>query len=68
MHSLLTTGNIVNKDFAYYELPLKLDIFDDKTFQNSKTKFLINYRILFLFCKFFLISHTNYNIQCLTFH
>lgn len=39
MHSLLTTGNIVNKDFAYYELPLKLDIFDDETFQNSKTKF-----------------------------
>ena len=39
MHSLLTTGNIVNKDFAYYELPLNLDIFDDKTFQNSATKF-----------------------------
>lgn len=39
MHSLLTTGNIVNKDFAYYELPLKLDIFDDETFQNSATKF-----------------------------
>ena len=39
MHSLITTGNIVNKDFAYYELPLKLDIFDDKAFQNSATKF-----------------------------
>ena len=39
MHSLITTGNIVNKDFAYYELPLKLDIFDNETFQNSKTKF-----------------------------
>ena len=39
MHSLLTTGNIVNKDFAYYELPLKLNIFDDETFQNSTTKF-----------------------------
>ena len=39
MHSLITTGNIVNKDFAYYELPLKLDIFDDKTFQSSNTDF-----------------------------
>ena len=39
MHSLITTGNIVNKDFAYYELPLNLDIFDDKTFQSSNTDF-----------------------------
>lgn len=28
LHSLLTTGNIVNRDFAYYELPSKLDPFD----------------------------------------
>ena len=28
IYSLLTTGNIVNKDFAYYDVPLKHDIFD----------------------------------------
>jgi len=38
IHSLITTGNIVNKDFAYYELPTKLDIFDEKTFEESKTE------------------------------
>lgn len=39
MHSLLTTGNIINKDFAFYELPFKLDIFDEDTFKKSKTDF-----------------------------
>lgn len=37
--SLITTGNFVNKDFAYYELPLKLDIFDEESFSKSKTDF-----------------------------
>lgn len=36
--SLLTTGNIINKDFAYYEIPFKLDVFDQKSFSESKTK------------------------------
>ena len=27
-HSLFTTGNIVNKDFAFYDLPFNLDPFD----------------------------------------
>ncbi len=35
LHSLLTTGDIVNKDFAYYTVPQTLDIFDDKTFMES---------------------------------
>lgn len=39
MRSLLTTGNIVNKDFAYYTVPLKLDVFDQKTFEQSGTDF-----------------------------
>ncbi len=38
-HSLLTTGNIVNKDFAYYEVPMKLDIFDQKAYENSEMDF-----------------------------
>ena len=37
--SLLTTGNIVNKDFAYYEVPLKLDIFDQEAFAKSGIDF-----------------------------
>ena len=39
MRSFLTTGNIVNKDFAYYEIPTKLDIFDEETFEKSDTDF-----------------------------
>ena len=37
--SLLKTGNIVNKDFAYYELPSKLDVFDQNTYSNSNIPF-----------------------------
>lgn len=36
--SLLTTGNIINKDFAYYEIPFKLDVFDQTAFSESKTQ------------------------------
>ncbi|MGN0186732.1 MAG: patatin family protein [Paludibacteraceae bacterium] len=38
LRSLFTTGNIINKDFAYYEIPFKLDVFDQKTFAKSRTK------------------------------
>lgn len=33
------TGNFVNKDFAYYKVPLELDVFDQKTFEQSGTDF-----------------------------
>lgn len=39
VRSLFKTGNIVNKEFAFYELPQKLDIFDNKEFKKAKTKF-----------------------------
>lgn len=39
LHSLMTTGNIINKDFAYYELPTKLDIFDEQAFEKSNIDF-----------------------------
>lgn len=39
MHSLITTGNIINKEFSFYELPFKLDIFDEETYKKSKTDF-----------------------------
>lgn len=39
MYSLLTTGDIVNKKFAYYTVPQHLDVFDDQTFQKSQIPF-----------------------------
>ncbi|MGQ0285778.1 patatin-like phospholipase family protein [Pasteurellaceae bacterium 22721_9_1] len=39
LHSLLTTGNIVNRDFAFYQLPFELDPFDQDAFLQSHTDF-----------------------------
>lgn len=33
--SLVKTGNVVNKEFAYYILPKRLDIFDQEKFEKS---------------------------------
>ena len=41
LHSWITTGNAVNKDFAFYELPYKLDVFDNDTFKKAKTDFYV---------------------------
>ena len=37
--TLIKTGNIINKDFAFDKLPFELDIFDEEQFKKSKTKF-----------------------------
>lgn len=39
MKSFLLTGNIINKDFAYYEIPSKLDIFDEQAFEKADIDF-----------------------------
>lgn len=39
VHSWLTTGNMINKDFAYGLLPRELDPFDEATYEQSKTEF-----------------------------
>lgn len=39
IYSLLTTGDLVGKEFCYDEIPWKLDPFDNETFKNSKTEF-----------------------------
>ena len=39
--SLVSTGNIVNKDFAFYEVPFKYDVFDNKTFKESDIDFYV---------------------------
>ena len=39
--SLLSTGNLVNKDFAYYRINKELDPFDNKTFINSHKDYFV---------------------------
>ena len=39
LKSLIKTGNLVNTEFAYYEVPFKLDVFDEETYSKSKTDF-----------------------------
>lgn len=39
--SLLTTGNLVNKEFTYYKVTKELDPFDNETFMNSKKDFYL---------------------------
>ena len=41
LHSWITTGNAVNKDFAFYELPYKLDVFDNEAFKKAETDFYV---------------------------
>ena len=37
--NLITTGNIVGKDFAYYDIPFNRDIFDEEAFEKSGMDF-----------------------------
>lgn len=37
--SLLLTGNIINKDFAFYKITKELDIFDNETFKKNNKDF-----------------------------
>ena len=39
--SLFLTGNIVNKNFAYYKVTNKLDPFDNKTFRESEKDYYV---------------------------
>ena len=39
LKSWLRTGNVVNKEFAFYDVPFKIDIFDNETFKESETDF-----------------------------
>ena len=41
LYSLITTGDMVGKDFCYNDIPWKLDPFDNDTFKNSKTEFYV---------------------------
>jgi SERINE PROTEASE len=40
-YSWITTGNAVNKEFAFYEIPFKLDVFDQEKFKQSKIDFYV---------------------------
>lgn len=39
--NLIREGNIVSRDFAYYEVPMKLDPFDEKAFEASGIDFFV---------------------------
>ena len=39
LYSWITTGNAVNKEFAFDEIPFKLDVFDQEKFKESKIDF-----------------------------
>ena len=41
LRSLITTGDIVNRQFAYYEIPTKYDIFDEETFEASGGEYYV---------------------------
>ncbi len=41
LRSWLLTGNVVDTQFCYHDLPEKLDVFDNETFMNSDTKFYV---------------------------
>lgn len=41
LSSLLRTGNIVNKEFAFYELPFTLDPFDNQVFKAAGIDFFV---------------------------
>ena len=41
LHRWITTGNAVNKEFAFYEIPFKLDVFDQEKFKESKIDFYV---------------------------
>lgn len=41
LHSLITTGNIFNTDFAYGEVPLKYDVFDFDAYENNPMDFYV---------------------------
>lgn len=41
LKSLLTTGNIVNKEFSYYILPKRLDVFDQEEFAKSDIEYYV---------------------------
>ena len=44
--SFLTTGNIINKDFAYYTVPQKLDVFDQEMFEKLRKADVINKKVI----------------------
>ena len=41
LHSLITTGNLINKDFTFYKIAKELDPIDNETFKNSNKDFYI---------------------------
>lgn len=41
LHSLITTGDLFNAEFAYHVVPTEYDVFDGKTFEENQTEFVV---------------------------
>jgi len=41
LRSLITTGDIINRKFAYYEIPTKYDVFDEAAFEASGGEYYV---------------------------
>lgn len=41
LYSLLTTGDLYGADFCYHEIPEKLDVFDEETYENNPMEFYV---------------------------
>lgn len=41
LHSLITTGDLFNAEFAYHVVPTEYDVFDGKTFEENKAEFVV---------------------------
>lgn len=41
LKSWITTGNLINKDFAFYDVPFIYDVFDNETFKQSPAWFYV---------------------------
>ena len=39
LYSLITSKNIINKDFVFYKVPFELDVFDNEEYKKSNTNF-----------------------------
>lgn len=39
LYSLLTTGDVVGRQFCYYDIPQRLDVFDEAAFEASRIRF-----------------------------
>ena len=65
LKSWLKTGNVVDVEFCYHELPDKLDPFDHETFENAAAKF---YTICSNITTEIITNYISYNSRIIAFN